>query len=115
MEESRINHRIDELSTASPPSGSRRMTAQLRREGMAINRQAVQRHRREMGIEAMFPGPNLSRRRRKEPVSPYFLRGLSITHPNHVWGIDITSIRMPRGWMYLVAMLDWYARSVVSS
>jgi len=90
------------------------MTAQLQREGMEINRKAVQRHMREMGIEAIFPGPNLSRRRLKEQVYPYLLRGLSIDHPNHVWGIDITYIRMQRGWMYLVALLDWYSRYVLS-
>jgi putative transposase len=66
------------------------MTAQFQRDGMNINRKAVQRHRREMGIEAMYPGPKLSRRRLKEQVYPYLLRGLSIDHPNHVWGIDIT-------------------------
>ena len=90
------------------------MTAQLQREGMEINRKAVQRHMREMGIEAIFPGPNLSRRRLKEQVYPYFLRGLSIDRPNHVWGIDITYIRMQRGWMYLGALLDWYSRYVLS-
>lgn len=113
-EEIRIKHRIDELSTDYPFYGSRRMTAQLQREGMEITRKAVQRHRREMGIKAIFPGPNLSRRRLKEQVYPYVLRGLSIDHPNHVWGIDITYIRMQRGWMYLVALLDWYSRYVLS-
>lgn len=113
-EELKIKHRIDELYTDYPFYGSRRMTAQLRREGMEINRKAVQRHMREMGIEAIFPGPNLSRRKQKEQVYPYLLRGLSIDHPNHVWGIDITYIRMQKGWMYLVAILDWYSRYVVS-
>jgi putative transposase len=113
-EEIRIKHRIDELYTDYPFYGSRRMTAQLQREGMHINRKAVQRHMREMGIEAIFPGPNLSRRRLKAQVYPYLLRGLSITHPNHVWGIDITYIRLQKGWMYLVAILDWYSRYVLS-
>ena len=90
------------------------MTAQLQREGMEINRQAVQRHMREMGIQAIFPGPNLSRRRLKEQVYPYLLRGLNIEHSNHVWGIDITYIRLQKGWMYLVAILDWYSRYVLS-
>ena len=91
-EEIRIKHRIDELYTDYPFYGSRRMTAQLQREGMEINRKAVQRHMREMGIEAIFPGPNLSRRRLKEQVYPYLLRGLSIDHPNHVWGIDVRRV-----------------------
>lgn len=67
-----------------------------------------------MGIEAIFPGPNLSRRRLKDQVYPYLLRNLTVTYPNQVWGIDITYIQMQRGWMYLVALLDWYSRYVVS-
>ncbi len=81
---------------------------------MDRNRKAVQRHMREMGIEAIYPGPNLSRRHLKDQNSPYLLRGVTMTGPNHVWGIDITYIRMQRGWMYLVAILDWYSRYVVS-
>ena len=90
------------------------MAAQLQREGMEINRKAVQRHMREMGIQAIFPGPNLSRRRLKDQVYPYLLRGLNIDCPNAVWGIDITYIRMQKGWMYLVAVLDWFSRYVLS-
>jgi putative transposase len=70
------------------------MTVQLQREGMEINRKAVQRHMREMGIQAIYPGPNLSRRKQKEQVYPYLLRNLTVASPNHVWGIDITYIRM---------------------
>jgi len=114
QEEITIKHRIDELYTEYPFYGSRKMTAQLQREGMEINRKAVQRHMREMGIQAIFPGPNLSRRRLKEQVYPYLLRGLNIEHSNHVWGIDITYIRLQKGWMYLVAILDWYSRYVLS-
>lgn len=99
-EEMTIKHRIDELYTDYPFYGSRKMVAQLQREGMEVNRKAVQRHMREMGIQAIFPGPNLSRRHLKEQVYPYLLRGLTIDHPNHVWGIDITYIRMQKGWMY---------------
>lgn len=113
-EEIRIKHRIDEIYTEYPHYGSRRMTAQLQRDAMDINRKAVQRHMREMGIEAIFPGPNLSRRRLKDQVYPYLLRNVTAAYPNHVWGIDITYIRMQRGWMYLVAMLDWYSRYVLS-
>jgi len=113
-EEISIKHRIDEIYTDSPFYGSRKMAAQLQREGMAVNRKAVQRHMREMGIQAIFPGPNLSRRKLKERVYPYLLHGLTIDVPNKVWGIDITYIRMQKGWMYLVAVLDWYSRYVVS-
>lgn len=109
-----IKHRIDALYTQYPFYGSRKMEAQLRREGVVISRKTVQRHMREMGIMAIYPGPNLSRRQQKESVFPYLLRHLTINAPNHVWGIDITYIRMRKGWMYLVAVLDWYSRYVIS-
>jgi len=112
-EEIAIKHRIDELYTQCPFYGSRKIEAQLRREGVVINRKTVQRHMREMGIVAIYPGPNLSRRQHKEHVFPYLLRNLTICAPNHVWGIDITYIRMQKGWMYLVAILDWYSRYVI--
>jgi putative transposase len=113
-EEVALKHRIDALFTQWPFYGSRRITAQLRREGIDINRKAVQRHLREMGLAAIAPGPNLSRRHPDHVVYPYLLRGLPITRPNQVWGIDITYIRLHGGWMYLVAILDWFTRYVVS-
>lgn len=109
-----IKHRIDELYTAHPYYGSRRITAQLCREGRSISRPTVQRHMREMAIVGIAPGPNLSRRAAAHKLYPYLLRGLDIRHPNHVWGIDITYIRLRSGWMYLVAVLDWFSRYVVS-
>jgi putative transposase len=69
---------------------------------------------REMGIAGIHPGPNLSKRRSDHKVYPYLLRGLNITRPNQVWGIDITYIRLARGWLYLVAIIDWFSRYVVS-
>ena len=113
-EELALKNRIDEIYTAYPFYGSRRITAQLRREGYMVNRKAVQRHMREMGIQGIAPGPNLSRRNSEHRVFPYLLRGVTIEAPNHVWGIDITYIRLMRGWMYLVAIIDWYSRYVVS-
>ena len=113
-EEVALKHRIDEIYTAHPFYGSRRITAHLRREGQLINRKHVQRHMREMGIEAIYPGPNLSKRRQDHQVYPYLLRGLRINQPDLVWGIDITYIRLRAGWLYLVAVLDWYSRYVVS-
>jgi len=74
-------HRIDEMYTDSPFYGSRRITAQLRREGHQINRKRVQRYMREMDIYAICPGPNLSRRAQDSQVYPYLLRGLEIAHP----------------------------------
>ena len=109
-----LKHRIDEIYTACPFYGSRRLTAQLRREGHQINRKRVQRYMREMGIYAICPGPNLSRRAQERQVFPYLLRGLAIIRPNQVWGLDITYIRLQGGWLYLVAVLDWYSRYVVS-
>lgn len=113
-EELAIKRRIDELYTACPFYGSRRISAVLKAEGLIVNRKAVQRHMREMGIEAIYPGPNLSRREQKSRVFPYLLRGLVIERPDHVWGIDITYIRLQKSWMYLVAIIDWYSRFVVS-
>ncbi len=113
-EEIALKHRIDAIFTESPFYGSRRITAQLRREGMAVNRKAVQRHMREMGLEAIGPGPGSSKRLSGQHIYPYLLRDLAITRPNQVWGIDITYIRLRHGWMYLVALLDWYSRYVVS-
>lgn len=113
-EELALKARIDEIYTEYPFYGSRRITAALQREGFLVNRKAVQRHMHEMGIAGICPGPNLSRRNQQHHVYPYLLRGLKINTPNHVWGIDITYIRLARGWMYLVAVLDWYSRYVVS-
>ncbi len=109
-----LKHRIDEIYTASPFYGSRRMAAVLRREGHEISRQRVQGYMREMGIMAIYPGPNVSRRDLTHRVYPYLLRGLEAARPNHVWGIDITSSRLLAGWLYVVAILDWYSRSGVS-
>lgn len=109
-----LKHRIDAIFTECPFYGSRRITAALRREGMLINRKAVQRHMREMGLEAIGPGPGGTTRQPGQQIYPYLLRDLEITRPNQVWGIDITYIRLQHGWMYLVAMLDWYSRYVVS-
>ena len=109
-----LKHRIDAIFTECPFYGSRRITAELRREGRLVNRKAVQRHMREMGLEAIGPGPDGSKRQPGQQIYPYPLRSLSITKPNQVWGIDITYIRLRHGWMYLVALLDWYSRYVVS-
>jgi putative transposase len=113
-EEVAIKHRIDEIYTAFPFYGSRRITAQMQREGTRINRKTVQRHMREMGIAGVAPGPNLSRRRKEHTVYPYLLRGVTSSYPDHIWGIDITYIRLQKHWLYLVAVLDWYSRYVVS-
>jgi putative transposase len=113
-EEVALKHRIDEIYTAHPFYGSRRIAAQMQREGLPICRNTVASYMQEMGIAAVSPGPNLSRRESQHRVYPYLLRGLTIAQPNEVWGVDITYVRLRRGWMYLVAVLDWYSRYVVS-
>jgi putative transposase len=109
-----IKRHIDEVYTAYPFYGIRRITAQLQLDGLRVNHKAVARHMREMGLRAIYPGPNLSRRAQQAAVYPYLLRGLNIERPNQVWGVDITYIRLRTGWMYLFAVLDWYSRFVVS-
>jgi putative transposase len=113
-EEIAIKRRIDEIYTQRPFYGSRRITVQLRRENININRKRVQRYMREMGIAGICPGPNLSKRNTAHRIYPYLLKGLTISHSNQVWGIDLTYIRLKHGWMYLVAILDWYSRYIVS-
>jgi len=81
---------------------------------MGINRKTVGRYMSEMGIAAVYPGPNLSKRNQREGVYPSLLRHITSAYPNHIWGIDITYIRLRGGWMYLVAILDWYSRYVIS-
>lgn len=113
-EEIALKRRIDELYTAHPSYGYRRITAQLQREDLEVNHKAVARHLREMGLTAVYPGPNLSKRAHQAAIYPSLLRNITASTPNHVWGRDITSIRLRSSWMYLVAVLDWYSRSVVS-
>lgn len=108
-----IKHRIDELYTAYPFYGSRKMAHALRPEYI-VNRKAVQRHMREMGLVAMVPGPHLSKPHPEHQIYPYLLRNLKGGAVNHVWGIDITYVRLQGAWMYLVAILDWHSRYVVS-
>jgi putative transposase len=108
-----LKHRIDEIYTAHPFFGSRRMAAALRPQ-FVVNRKAVQRHMQEMGLVGIYPGPNLSQRNMAHRIYPYLLRRLKLERPNQVWGIDITYIRLVAGWLYLVAVLDWYSRYVLS-
>jgi putative transposase len=109
-----LKHRIDEIYTERPYYGVRRITAQLRREGVVVNHKAVARHMREMGLAGICPSANLSKRAKGAAIYPYLLRDVRAERPNHIWGIDITYIRLRGGWMYLVAVLDWFSRYVVS-
>ena len=114
FEEVAIKHLIDEIYTAHPFYGSRRLEVVPKLKGHQVNRKRVQRYMREMGITGICPGRNLSKARLDAHRFPYLLRKVEILRPNHVWGIDITYIRLRRGWMYLVAVLDWFSRFVVS-
>lgn len=106
--------RIDVLYTQAPYLGYRKMTAILRREGHAINSKRVRRLMQVMGLEALYCKPNTSKPHPQHHVYPYLLKGLTITVPNQVWATDITYIRLHSGWVYLVAIIDWYSRYVLS-
>ena len=116
LDESDLLHRrlIDEEYTRHPFYGSRRMVVFLGKAGHTVNRKRVQRLMRLMGLAGMAPGPNTSRRHPAHKVYPYLLRGVAVLRPNHVWSTDITYIRLPRGFAYLVAVIDWYSRKVLS-
>ncbi|WP_353849886.1 DDE-type integrase/transposase/recombinase [Accumulibacter sp.] len=86
------------------------MVVFLGKAGHTVNRKRVQRLMRLMGLAGMAPGPNTSRRHPTHKVYPYLLRGVAVVRPNHVWSTDITYIRLPRGFAYLVAVIDWYSR-----
>ena len=105
---------IDEQYLKTPFYGWPKMTAQLRRMGHEVNHKRVQRLMQKMGIRAIYPGPKTTISSSEHKIYPYLLRGLAITHPLQVWSSDITYVPMPRGFMYLVAVIDWYSRYVIS-
>ena len=109
-----VMRRMDELHLTWPFYGSRRMAAVLRREGWAVNRKRAKRLMRVMGIEAIYQKPNTSKGHPDHKVYPYLLRGLAIDRPNQVWCADITYIPMAKGFVYLVAVMDWFSRRVLS-
>jgi putative transposase len=107
-------HRIDELYLEFPYYGARRMAAQLQREGIRINRKTARKYMQEMGLIAIYPGPNLSKRHPQHRIFPYLLRNIRPAYPDHVWSSDITYIRLRQGWMFLVVVLDWFSRYIIS-
>jgi len=109
-----VMRRLDELYLAWPFYGSRRMVAVLRREGWEVNRKRVRRLMRVMGLEAIYRKPNTSAAHPQHKVYPYLLRGMVIERPNQVWCADITYIPMAKGFVYLVAVMDWFSRRVLS-
>jgi putative transposase len=90
------------------------MTAWLRRQGHVVNHKRVQRLMRKMGLQAIYPKPRTSVAGQGHKIYPYLLRGLAIVRPNQVWSADITYVPMPRGFMYLVAVMDWFSRYVLA-
>lgn len=105
---------IDEIYTKWPFYGVLRITKELQRREYNVNEKRVRRLMRKLGLEAVYPKPNLSRPNKAHKVYPYLLKYLEITHPDHVWCTDITYIRMDKGFVYLVAVMDWHSRYVLS-
>jgi putative transposase len=109
-----LMQRIDELFMAWPFLGSRRLTAMLRADGLTVNRKRVQRLMRRMGIAALGPKPRTTKPAPGHKIFPYLLRELVIDRPNQVWAADITYIPIGRGFLYLVAIIDWASRAVLA-
>ena len=105
---------IDEEYTAHPFFGYRKITRVLCQSGYAVNKKRIARLMQVMGLQAMVPGPNTSRPSPENPTYPYLLRGVTIEAVNQVWSCDITYIPMPKGFVYLFAVIDWYSRFVLA-
>lgn len=105
---------IDEQYLETPFYGSRSMRNHIRRLGWTINRKPIQRLMRLMGLQAIYPKPRTTKPHPQNKVYPYLLRGLKINRPDQVWATDITYVPMSRGFMYLVAIMDWHSRKVLS-
>lgn len=110
----RLMRRIDALHLELPFLGSRMLRDLLVQEGFAVGRKHVATLMRKMGLEAIYRRANTSRRHPRHPVFPYLLRGLVIDRPNQVWAADVTYIPMARGFVYLVAVIDWFSRRILS-
>lgn len=113
-EELHLLELIDQEYTRHPFYGSRRMTHFLRQQGYRINRKRIQRLMQKLGLAGIMANPKTSEPHPEHKVFPYLLRGIQVKHPNHVWSADITYCRLPRGFMYLVAIIDWYSRKVLA-
>ncbi len=113
-EELHLLELIDQEFTRHPFYGSRRMRHYLRKQGYQINRKRVQRLMLKLGLAGIMANPKTSEPHPEHKVFSYLLRGVKIIRPNHVWSADITYCRLPRGFMYLVAIVDWYSRKVLA-
>lgn len=105
--------RLDYWHTLMPFLGTRKLAKQLCNDGYAVGRKLVRSCMREMGIHAVYPKANLSKRNFRESIVPYLLRNKTVSFPNQAWSIDITYIKMCHGHMYLTAIIDWYSRKIV--
>jgi putative transposase len=110
----RLLELLDEEYTRHPFYGSRRMKRYLKDCGYVVNRKKIQRLMQTLGLSGMAPGPHTSKQHPQHKIYPYLLRGVEISRPNQVWSTDITYIRLPRGFVYLVAIIDWYSRKVLA-
>ena len=108
-----VKHKIDEIHTESPSWGSRQISKTLQRQGICIGRRKTRRYMNEMDIEVIYPKPNLSKPAKGHKIHPYLLRNAVITRPNQAWSIDITYIKLRRGFVYLTAIIDWYSKCIV--
>jgi putative transposase len=113
-EDLRLMRLIDEVYTARPFYGSRRMTIRLNQQGEGVNRKRVRRLMRVMGLEAIYPKPRLSLAGKGHRIYPYRLRGVTVERRDQVWSTDITYVPMTSGFMYLAAVIDWYSRYVIA-
>jgi putative transposase len=113
-EELTLLKRLDELFTENPMYGSRRLQVMLRREGVLVGRRRIRHLMRKLGLWAVTPKPDTSKPHPAHRIYAYLLRGLVIDRPNQVWATDITYIPMQRGFLYLVAILDWATRRVLA-
>jgi putative transposase len=109
-----VMNAIDELYTKRPYFGVRRITEHLEIPGIVVNHKRVHRLMQIMGIQAIYPKPRTSDPNKQHEKYPYLLKGVKAAYPNHIWGTDITYIRVKGTWMYLVAILDWFSRYVIS-
>jgi putative transposase len=105
---------IDEQFTKTPFYGVPRITESLRLKGYQVNQKRIRRLMHKMGIEAIYPKKNLSKAHPDHKKYPYFLKGVVIDHPDHVWSTDISYIRLQHGFVYLVAIMDWHSRYVLA-
>lgn len=114
VEDKLVMDEIDKIYTECPFYGWPKITKQLKINGLTVNHKRVYRLMKLMGIEAIFPGRNLSKPGKNNEIFPYLLKDIIVQFPNHVWGTDITYVRMKKEWLYLTAIMDWYSRYIIS-